>query len=152
MSADEDKAVMGMSIHLDIVSAESEIYSGLVESVTVAGVMGDLGIMPGHAPLLSAIEAGPVRIVRQGGEEEIFFISGGFIEVQPSLVTILADAASRAADLDEAAAIQAKERAQADVNAHRSEMEYSQALVDLAHAAAELRAIQKLRKTAGRRG
>ncbi|MEJ2132236.1 MAG: F0F1 ATP synthase subunit epsilon, partial [Gammaproteobacteria bacterium] len=102
---------MAMTIHCDIVSAEREIFSGRVTMVVATGTLGELGIMPGHAPLLSGIKPGPVRLKLDNGEEEVFFASGGYLEVQPGVVTILADTALRADDLDEASAIEAKEEA-----------------------------------------
>ncbi len=142
---------MAMTIHLDIVSAESEIFSGLVASVTVTGALGELGIMLGHAPLLTSLQPGEVRLVNENGETEIIYISGGFVEVQPNLVTILADTAERAADLDESKVLEAKKHAQSQLEGRNSEIEYSKALAELAQAAAQLRAIQKLRKKANQR-
>jgi F-type H+-transporting ATPase subunit epsilon len=135
-----------MSIHLDIVSAEKEIFSDLVQSVVATGSLGELGVMLGHTPLLTGLQPGEVRIVKLNGDSEIIYISGGFLEVQPNLVTILADAAERAADLDEAAALEAKKIAQSKITARSSDFEYSKALAELAQAAAQLRAIGKLRK------
>jgi len=137
---------MAMTVHCDIVSAEKEIFSGLVETVIAAGDMGDLGIYYGHAPLLTGLIPGPVRVIKQGGEEEIFYVSGGYLEVQPSGVTILADAALRADDIDEAAAKQAQEAAQHAITNQAGEMDYSTAAIQLAEAMAQLRAIQQLRK------
>lgn len=137
-----------MSIHLDIVSAEKEIFSGLVQSVVATGSLGELGVMLGHTPLLTGLQPGEVRIVKLNGDSEIIYISGGFLEVQPNIVTILADTAERAEELDEAAAQEAKKIAQSKISARTSEIEYSQALADLAQAAAQLRAISKLRSKA----
>ncbi len=95
---------MAMTVHCDIVSAERQLFSGLVEIVVASGVEGDLGIMPGHAPLLTRLKPGPVRVKKQNGDEEVFYVSGGFLEVQPKLVTVLADTAERADNMDEAAA------------------------------------------------
>jgi len=142
---------MNMSIHLDIVSAEKEIFSGLVQSVVASGSLGELGVMLGHTPLLTGLQPGEVRIVKVNGDTEIFYISGGFLEVQPNIVTILADAAERADDLDEAAAQEAKKIAQSKIASKSSEIEYSKALADLAQAAAQLRAISKLRARSGHR-
>lgn len=142
---------MNMSIHLDIVSAEKEIFSGLVQSVVASGSLGELGVMLGHTPLLTSLQPGEVRIVKANGDTEIFYISGGFLEVQPNIVTILADAADRAADLDEAAAQEAKKIAQSKIASKTSEIEYSKALAELAQAAAQLRAIGKLRSRSGHR-
>lgn len=141
---------MGISVHCDIVSAEKEIFSGLVELVVAAGSEGDLGIAPGHTPLLTALAPGPVRVVKQGGEEEIFFVTGGFLEVQPNIVTILSDSAQRAGDVDEAAAIRAKEEAEKALANQSGEFDYSKAASQLAEAAARLRTIQKLRNKVGK--
>ena len=103
---------MAMTVHCDIVSAEEELFSGLVEMVVAHGNQGDLGILMGHAPLLTDLKPGPVRVIKQGGEQEVFYISGGFLEVQPNMVKVLADTAIRAADLDEAAAIEAQKAAE----------------------------------------
>ena len=94
------------TVQCDIVSAEEELFSGRVEMVIAHGHMGDLGILPGHTPLISTIKPGPVRVIKQGGGEEVYYISGGFIEVQPTMVKVLADTAIRAADLDEVAALE----------------------------------------------
>jgi len=102
---------MATTVHCSIVSAEQEIFSGLIEMVVATGSLGELGIKPGHAPLLSGIKPGPVRLILEGGEEEIFFASGGYIEVQPTAVTILADTAIRADNIDEAAATEAERKA-----------------------------------------
>ena len=103
---------MAMTIHVDIVSAEKEIFSGPAEMVFASAVMGEVGILPRHAPLLTQLRPGQVRIKTPSGEEEFFYVSGGMLEVQPHVVTVLADTAERAKDLDEAAAQQAKERAE----------------------------------------
>jgi len=137
---------MAMTIHCDIVSAESEIFSGLVEMVVLTGSLGDLGITYGHAPLLTSIAPGPVRLKKQGGEEEVYYISGGFLEVQPNLVTVLADTALRASDMDEAAAESAKKEAAAKLLSQSSEIDYSQAAIQLAEASAQLRALQAIRR------
>lgn len=140
---------MVMTVHLDIVSAESNIFSGLVEIVVATGVMGELGILYGHAPLLTSLIPGPVKVVKQGGEEEIFYVSGGFLEVQPDKVTILADTALRADDIDEAAAQQAQEAAKQAINNKAGEFDYSRAAIQLAESAAQLRALKQLRKKFG---
>ncbi|MBL4581489.1 MAG: F0F1 ATP synthase subunit epsilon [Gammaproteobacteria bacterium] len=137
---------MAMTMHCDIVSAEKSIFSGLVEMVVAAGSLGDLGIAPGHAPLLTALIPGPVKLVLQGGEEEIFYVSGGFLEVQRGVVTLLSDTALRADDLDEAAAQQAMEDAEKAIVNQGAEFDYSIAAAQLAEAAAQLRALRKLRK------
>ena len=137
---------MAITVHCDIVSAEEELFSGLVEMVIAHGHMGDIGVLPGHAPLLSTIKPGPVRVIVQGGKEEVFYISGGFIEVQPNMVKVLADTAIRADDLDEAAAMEAKKAAEKAVQAKSSDMDYTTASARLAEAAAQLRTINELRK------
>lgn len=137
---------MAMTVHCDIVSAEEELFSGLVEMVVAHGHMGDLGVLPGHAPLLSTIKPGPVRVIKEGGVEEVFYISGGFIEVQPDMVKVLADTAIRAADLDEAAALEAKKAAEKAMVAKSADMDYTTASARLAEAAAQLRTIHELRK------
>lgn len=136
---------MGISVHCDIVSAEEEIFSGRVEMVIAAGLEGDLGVAPGHAPLLSALKPGPIRVIKQGGEEEVFYVSGGYLEVQPNVVTILSDSAQRAADMDEAAALEAKQEAEKALANQSGDFDYSKAASQLAEAAARLRTIQQLR-------
>ena len=137
---------MAMTMHCDIVSAEKSIFSGLVEMVVAAGSLGDLGIAPGHAPLLTALIPGPVKLVLQGGEEEVFYVSGGFLEVQRGVVTLLSDTAIRADDVDEAAAQQAMEDAEKAIANQSAEFDYSIAAAQLAEAAAQLRALRKIRK------
>jgi F-type H+-transporting ATPase subunit epsilon len=140
---------MAMTMHVDIVSAEEEIFSGAVEMVFAPAVMGELGILPRHAPLLTQLKPGEVRI-RVGGEEQFFYVSGGMLEVQPHVVTVLADTALRAKDLDEAAVLQAKERAELALRDKSSEFEYARAQSELAEAVAQLQAIKKLRDRSGR--
>ncbi len=137
---------MAMTIHCDIVSAEEEIFSGLVELLVAAGTEGDLGISYGHAPLLAGLKPGPIRIKKQNGEEEIYYVSGGFLEVQPFSVTILADTALRAKDMDESAALEAKKEAEQVLANHSGEVDYSLAAVRLAEASAQLRTLQAIRK------
>lgn len=136
---------MGISVHCDIVSAEEEIFSGLVEMIIAAGSEGDLGVAPGHTPLLTSLNPGPIKIIKQGGEEEVFYVSGGFLEVQPNVVTILSDTAQRAADMDEAAALEAKKAAEKALTNKSGELDYSKAAAELAEAVAQLRTIQQLR-------
>ena len=137
---------MAMTMHCDIVSAERSIFSGLVEMVVAAGSLGDLGIAPGHAPLLTALIPGPVRVVMPGGEEEVYYVSGGFLEVQRGIVTLLADTALRAGDVDEAAALEAKEEAERAMANQEADFEYGRAAAQLAEAAAQLRALRQMRK------
>ncbi len=137
---------MSQTMELDIVSAEAAIFNGKVSHVIVTGSSGELGIHPGHRQLLTSLKPGQVRTVLEGGREEVFYISGGMLEVQPEIVTILADTAIRATDLDEAAAAAAVERAEKTIAKQKAGIEYSTALTELAEAAAQLRAIQMLRK------
>ena len=141
---------MAMTVHVDIVSAESEIFSGLAEMVFAPGEMGELGIMPRHTPLLTKLKPGEVRVMLPGDEEETFYVSGGLLEIQPNSITILSDTAVRASDLDEAAAVEAKERAEQDMKDRKGEVDYAAAEVELAQAVAQLRAIQGIRKKLGR--
>ncbi|MCG3170710.1 MAG: ATP synthase epsilon chain [Pseudomonadales bacterium] len=141
---------MAMTVHCDIVSAEKAIFSGLVELVVAHGSLGDLGIAPGHAPLLTELKPGPVRVITQAGEEQIYYVSGGFLEVQRSTVTVLADTAVRAHDIDEAAALEAQKAAEAALANQHGEFDYGRAAAQLAEAAAQLRTIQGLRKKMGR--
>lgn len=139
---------MAMTIHCDIVSAEESLFSGLAELVVATGTEGELGINLGHAPLLTGLKPGPVRVIRQGGEEEIYYLSGGYLEVQPQVVTILADTAVRAHDIDEAAALEAKKEAEHAIHNKSGEINYSRAASQLAEAAAQLRTIEELRRKA----
>lgn len=141
---------MAMTVQCEIVSAEREIFSGLVEMIVANGSLGDLGINYGHAPLLTGLKPGPVRIRKQGGEEEVFYVSGGFLEVQPYHVTVLADTALRADDMDEAAALTAKEEAASQLNNQSGEIDYSRAAIQLAEASAQLRTLQSIRKKLGK--
>ena len=139
---------MAMTIHVDIVSAEGAIHSGLADMVYAPGVMGELGIAPRHTPLVTQLKPGEVRVDEGGGKEmQHFFISGGILEVQPHVVTILADTAIRAHDLDEAAALEAKRRAEDALAGQAADLDYAKAQAELLEAAAQLRAIEKLRKT-----
>lgn len=141
---------MAKSFKCEIVSAEASIFSGEVEQVIAAGIMGDLGILPGHAPLLTELQPGPVRVVHDGGEEENYYVTGGFLEVQPDVVTVLADTAARATDLDEAAAEEARQAALRAMSDKSAEIDYTRASAELAEAVAQLRTIQQLRKKAGK--
>ncbi len=134
------------TMHCDIVSAEKEIFSGRVAMVSATGSIGELGIMPGHAPLLTGIAPGPVRLKKEDGEEEVFFASGGFLEVQPGIVTVLADTAARAEDLDEAAAQAAKEDAERMLTEQAGEIDFSAAAAAMAEALAQQRTLEELRK------
>ena len=133
------------TIKISIVSSSEEIYSGEATMVFATGTLGELGIAPGHTPLLTGLAPGPVR-VQNGSNEETFFCSGGFVEVQPNMVTILSDTAERADSLDEAEAIKAKESAEQDLANKEATLDYAKASAQLAEAVARLKTIQKLRK------
>jgi F-type H+-transporting ATPase subunit epsilon len=138
---------MAMTIHVDIVSAEASIYSGLAEFVVVPAEMGEVGIYPRHAPMISRIKPGSVRIKSPDRQEEdLIYVSGGILEVQPGVITILSDTAIRGADLDEARVLEAKRAAEEAMKDRSSAMDYAKAQAELAEAIAQLAAIQKLRK------
>ena len=137
---------MANTIHIDIVSAEGQIFSGEASMVFVPGSQGELGIAPRHAPLLTTLSAGEVRVQTEGQEEQSFYVGGGSLEVQPNRVTVLADTAARAKDLDEAEAQAAKQRAEEALRTRGDKLELAEAQVQLARAVAQLRAIERLRK------
>ncbi|HCJ52054.1 MAG: F0F1 ATP synthase subunit epsilon [Gallionellales bacterium CG_4_10_14_3_um_filter_54_96] len=138
---------MAMTVHVDVVSAEESLFSGLAEIVIVPGQMGELGIYPRHAALLTRIKPGSVRIKRPDqAQEELIYVSGGMLEVQPDVVTILADTAIRGKDLDESRAIEAKRAAEEALKNRTSDIDYAHAQAELAEAIAQLRAIQQIRK------
>ena len=134
------------TMQIEIVSAELMIFSGQATHVVATGLIGELGIYPGHTQLLTALKPGPVRIVKPDGEDEILYISGGILEVQPQLVSILADTVIRAADLDEMEALEAKDHAEKALIDKQSDIDYAKATVELAQAVAQLQAISKLKK------
>ena len=140
---------MAMTVHCDIVSAEGELFSGLVEMVIAHGSLGDLGIALGHAPLITELKPGPIRLIKQGGDAEVFYISGGYLEVQPNMVKVLADTVQRAADLDEASAQEAVKAAEKALNEKGADFDYGSAAARLAEAAAQLRTVQQIRKKFG---
>ena len=137
---------MAHTIHVDIVSAEGQIFSGEASMVFAPGSQGELGIAPRHAPLLTTLKAGEVRVQVEGQEEQSFYVGGGALEVQPHLVSVLADTAARARDLDEAAARAAKQRAEEAMRTQTGTLEIAEAQAELARAVAQLRAIDRLRK------
>jgi F-type H+-transporting ATPase subunit epsilon len=137
---------MAMTLHVDIVSAEAEIFSGTATMVFAPAEMGEVGITPRHAPLLTRLRPGEVRVQTQSGQEEMFYVSGGMLEVQPHVVTILADTAIRAHDLDEAQALEAKERAEKMLADKGADIDYARAQAELAESIAQLAAIRKLRE------
>ncbi|HCV21020.1 MAG: F0F1 ATP synthase subunit epsilon [Arenicellales bacterium] len=136
---------MANTIKVDIVSAEEEVWSGEGTMVFAPAEMGEIGIAPQHAPLLTRLKPGEVRVQQESGEEQFFYVSGGMLEVQGHLVTVLSDTAVRAHDLDEAAALEAQRRAEQAMSDRTSDMELAKAKAELIQAAAQLRAIQKLR-------
>ncbi|MBC7162196.1 F0F1 ATP synthase subunit epsilon [Immundisolibacter sp.] len=137
------------TIQVDVVSAEASIYSGEAKFVALPGEAGELGILPRHTPLITRIRPGAVRIELPDGSEELVFVAGGILEVQPGAVTVLADTAVRAHDLDEAAALEAKQRAEALMENRQGDFEYATASAELAEAMAQLQTIQRLRRRAG---
>ena len=137
---------MNKTIRCDIVSAHEEIYSGDAAMIFATGLVGELGISPRHAPLITQLKAGPVRVLQPDGEEAFFFVGGGILEVQPHIVTVLADTAVRADDLDAAAAVRAKEEAERELQDRTGEMEVAEAQAKLAEAIAQLQALEQLRK------
>ncbi len=138
---------MAHTIHVDVVSAEEAIYSGEAEFVVLPGEEGELGIYPKHTPLITRIKPGTVRIKpADGGEEELIFVAGGILEIQPNLITVLADTAIRGHDLDEAKAVEAHKRAQENLQDRTGKMEYAKAISELAEATAQIAAIRKLRQ------
>jgi F-type H+-transporting ATPase subunit epsilon len=133
-------------MQVEIVSAEEEIFSGEAEMVVAPAEMGDVGIMPRHTPLITRLRPGEVRLQTEGQEEQAYYVSGGVLEIQPHVVTVLADTALRARDLDEAQAEEAKKRAEEALADKRSDIDYAKAQAELAEAAAQLRMLEKLRK------
>lgn len=137
---------MAMTVHVDVVSAEKSIFSGVAEFVALPGESGELGILPGHMPLITRIKPGTVRIKLPYDKEELIFVAGGLLEVQPGLVTVLADTAIRGADIDQAKALEAKQRAEEALANRTGELEYARAQAELSEAIAQLAAIERLRK------
>lgn len=135
-----------MSIHVDIVSAEGQIHTGEAKMVFAPAEMGEVGISPRHAPLLTRLKPGAVRVQTESGEELAFFVGGGILEVQPHLVTVLADTAMRAKDVDEASAAQAKQRAEEAMSNAKSEIDLARAQADLIQAAALMQFLDKIKK------
>lgn len=136
---------MAMTMHLDIVSAETELFSGTAEIVVAPAIMGEVGIYPRHTPMLTPLKPGEIHITKKGGEEEYIYVSGGMMEVQPHTVTILSDTAVRASDLDEAAALEAKIAAEQAISDREDDMEIAEAQAKLAEAVAQLHMIENLR-------
>lgn len=139
-----------MTMHVDIVSAEAEIFSGPALMVFAPAVMGEVGIMPRHAPLLTKIKPGEVRVVKPDNEEEYFYVSGGMLEILPQGVTVLSDTALRAADIDEAEALKAKERAEKELADKKDDVDYARAEAELAEAIAKIQTIKNIKKKLGK--
>lgn len=140
---------MATTVQCNIVSADESLFSGPVEMVVATGSQGELGIYPGHAPLLSDLKPGPVRIITEADNEEVYYLSGGYLEVQPNAISILADTAVRANDIDEAAAAEAAKAAEQALANQTGEIEYSKAAAMLAEASAQLQTVRALRKKLG---
>ncbi len=134
------------TVNLNVVSAEESLFSGSIKSLQITGSEGELGIMPGHAPLLTSLKPGMALITKKDGTEEVIYISGGMLEVQPNNVIVLANVATRSADLDEQAVLEAKQRAEDNMNAHGNYVDYAAVAAELARAVAQLRVIQATKK------
>ena len=141
---------MAATMTVEIVSAESEIYSGTAKMFFAPAVMGEVGVLPRHTPLLTKIRPGEVRVINEDDQEEFFYVSGGMLEILPSGVTVLADTAQRAADLDEAAAMEAKERAEKALADRKDDIDYASAEAQLAEAIAQIETIRKIKKKLGK--
>ena len=137
---------MALTMRVEIVSAEAAVYSGMAEMVIAPALMGEVGIMPRHSQFLTELKPGEVRVKLPGGEEESFYVSGGFLEVLPHVVTVLSDTGLRAKDLDEAKALEAKSSAERALADRSAKIDYAKAQAELAEAIAQLAAIQRLRK------
>ncbi|MBU2871729.1 F0F1 ATP synthase subunit epsilon [Colwellia sp. E2M01] len=131
-----------LTVNLSVVSAEESLFSGSIKSLQITGSEGELGIMPGHAPLLTSLKPGMALITKHDDSEEVIYLSGGMLEVQPNNIIVLADVATRADDLDEQAALEAKQRAEENINANSSDVDFTAAAAELARAVAQLRVIQ----------
>lgn len=136
---------MAMTMHLDVVSAEKELFSGPISAVFAPAIMGDVGIYPRHTPLVTSLRPGELKIETEGKEDQYLYVSGGILEVQPHVVTVLSDTAIRAEDLDEAEAMQAKQRAENALKDQKSDFDAAKARAELARAAEQLRMIKRMR-------
>ena len=131
-----------LTVNLNVVSAQESLFSGSIKSLQITGSEGELGILPGHAPLLTSLKPGMALITKKDGSEEVIYLSGGMLEVQPNQITVLADVATRGDDLDEQAILEAKQRAEAHMNDHGGDVDYAEVAAELARAVAQLRVIQ----------
>lgn len=134
------------TIHVDIVSAEREIFAGEAEAVFAPAILGEVGILPGHAAMLTQLRPGEIRVQLQGGEQQAFYVSGGMLEVQPKVLTVLSDTAMRAHDIDEAAVLKAKQEAEEALRDRSGKVDFAKAQAELAELAAQLQTIQRLRR------
>lgn len=141
---------MALTTHLDIVSAEAEIFSGLVQRLSLTGALGEMGVYPGHAPLLTHIKPGFVRLLLQNDEQAVYYVSGGVLEVVPQCVTVLADTVERAEDLDESKVLAAQQSSEALLSGAKGDFDYSRAMVELANVSGKMRAIKELKKLRNR--
>lgn len=141
---------MPTTVHVDIVSAEQEIFSGQAEMIFAPAIQGEVGIAPGHTPLLTRLGPGEVRLKLSEGQESAFYVSGGMLEVQPGSVTVLSDTAQRAEDLDEAAVMKAKEAAEQSLSDGDAAIDYAKARAELAETVAQLQTIERMRRRGGR--
>ena len=141
---------MALTTHLDIVSAEAEIFSGLVQRLSLTGALGEMGVYPGHAPLLTHIKPGFVRLLLQNDEQAVYYVSGGVLEVVPQCVTVLADTVERAEDLDESKVLAAQQSSEALLSGAKGDFNYSRAMVELANVSGKMRAIKELKKLRNR--
>ncbi|WP_144211721.1 F0F1 ATP synthase subunit epsilon [Shewanella donghaensis] len=139
-----------MTVQLDIVSAENSMFSGAISFLEVSGTEGELGIMPNHAPLLTRIKPGMARMIKQDGSEEVMYLSGGILEVQPTSISVLADVAMRADDIDEQAALEAKQHAEANIANAGADFDYEAATIELAKSLAQLRVVETIKKNLAR--
>jgi F-type H+-transporting ATPase subunit epsilon len=135
-----------LTVNLDVVSAQESLFSGNIKSLQITGSEGELGILPGHAPLLTSLKPGMALITKKDGSEEVIYLSGGMLEVQPNHITVLADVATRGGDLDEQSALEAKKRAEDHMNDNTMDVDYAAAAAELARAVAQLRVIQATNK------
>lgn len=138
------------TVSCDIVSAEEQIFTGDIDMLVAAGTEGDLGITHGHAPLLTSLQPGPIRLIKEGDEEDVYYISGGYLEVQPHKVIVLADTALREGDMDEASAEKAKQEAEQNIANADGDFDYSAAALQLAEASAQLRTLRAIKKKLGK--
>ena len=138
------------TVSCDIVSAEEQIFTGDISMLVAAGTEGDLGITHGHAPLLTSLQPGPIRLLKEDGEEDVYYISGGYLEVKPSKVIVLADTALREGDMDEAAALKAKEEVEKNMSKGGDDFDYDSAALQLAEATAQLRTLRAIKKKLGK--